>query len=475
MLCNIDRFKMELKTPKAKKKSSIAKLISWGRMFKTPLLILFLLGTTNCERESEVTELDSNFKIQNFDGRHLRHKHYNGTEKNKLSDIKYLRRHLNKEIVNFVMTDFLIDGEVENRVHFNGVTAKETYVGGDGLGLKLRQLTDGRHLVQVIYTQNGDIQDCEYVTQGKSARNFLKTLRKELKLALDEEIYRIENKQPKNVGDEKFYRHFRNVTFRILKDGDRLPPDISNWLDYDKLKMECLKRHEELQYMMKNKNKVGESSLARSRRSLRENFIVPGTKWCGAGHVAAKYGELGADAAEDRCCRSHDHCRFNIGMFKRRFGYFNYRPYTISHCRCDRRSKRDTMELLRVPGTKWCGKGFSATRYSQLGGHTRTDRCCRVHDLRCPFWIGGMEKKYGVYNWRVNTLMHCRCDERFRACLKLADTSVSNMVGKLFFNVVQTKCFILKPVKMCTQRSWWGKCLRRGYTKQAFLRDNLPY
>lgn len=70
------------------------------------------------------------------------------------------------------------------------------------------------------------------------------------------------------------------------------------------------------------------------------------------------------------------------------------------------------MELLRVPGTKWCGKGFSATRYSQLGGYTRTDRCCRVHDLRCPFWIGGMEKKYGLFNWRVNTLMHCRCDER---------------------------------------------------------------
>lgn len=131
------------------------------------------------------------------------------------------------------------------------------------LGLKLRQLTDGRHLVQVIYSQNGDIQDCEYVTKGKSARNFLKTLRKELKLALDEEIYRIENKQPKNFEAEKYYRHFGNVTFRILKDGDRLPPDISNWLDYDKLKTDCLKRHEELQYMMENKNKVGESSLAR--------------------------------------------------------------------------------------------------------------------------------------------------------------------------------------------------------------------
>ncbi|CAH0599442.1 unnamed protein product [Chrysodeixis includens] len=392
---------MELKSPKAKKKSSIAKLISWGRMFKTPLLILFLLGTTNCERESEVTELDSNFKIQSFDGGHLRHRHRNDTDKNKISEIKYLRRHLNRDIVNFVMTDNLVDGEVENRVHYNGVTAKETYVGADGVGLKLRQLSDGRHLVQVIYNQNGAIQDCEYVTQGKSARNFLKTLRKELKLALDEEIYRIVNNQPKNMENEKFFRHFGNVSFRILNNGERLPPDIENWLDYDNLKMECLKRHKELQFMMENKNKVGETSLTRS--------------------------------------------------------------------------KRDTMELLRVPGTKWCGKGFSATRYSQLGGHTRTDRCCRVHDLRCPFWIGGMEKKYGVFNWRVNTLMHCRCDERFRACLKLADTSVSNMVGKLFFNVVQTKCFILKPVKMCTQRSWWGKCLRRGYTKQAFLRDNLPY
>ncbi|PZC71298.1 hypothetical protein B5X24_HaOG213670 [Helicoverpa armigera] len=134
---------MELKSPKAKKKSSIAKLISWGRMFKTPLLILFLLGTTNCERESEVTELDSNFKsevtdldsnfkIQTFEGSHLRHRHKNETERNKMSEIKYLRRHLNRDIVNFVMTDYLIDGEVENRVHFNGVTAKETYVGADG-------------------------------------------------------------------------------------------------------------------------------------------------------------------------------------------------------------------------------------------------------------------------------------------------------------------------------------------------------
>ncbi|XP_050359654.1 uncharacterized protein LOC126779581 isoform X1 [Nymphalis io] len=389
---------MELKSPKAKKKSPIA----WKKMLRSPALLLLLLGSINCDIDSDLNLEHSNSSQSDLKFRH-RHEVSNDSfiDKKVLSEIKYLRRHLNKEIINFVMTDVLIDGEIENRVHFNGVTAKETFVGVNGSGLKLRQLTDGRHLIQIIYTPNGAIQDCEYIREPKSARNFLKTLRKELKLALDEETYRITDKRLNTFENEKFYRHFGNVTFRILKDGEKLPPDVADWLNYDRLKNECFERHEELTYMMENRNKLSDATLSRK--------------------------------------------------------------------------KRDAMELLRVPGTKWCGKGYSATRYSQLGGHTRTDRCCRVHDLRCPFWIGGMEKKFGLYNWRVNTLMHCRCDERFRACLKLADTSVSNMVGKLFFNIVQTKCFILKPVKMCTQRSWWGKCLRRGYMKQAFLRDNLPY
>ncbi|XP_052745694.1 uncharacterized protein LOC112045804 isoform X3 [Bicyclus anynana] len=401
---------MELKSPKAKKKSPI--VLSWKKMLRTPVLLLLLLGSINCDSDSD-SDVDVDVETSNsthrLSGLKLRHRSAhvhpksNDTlvkDKQILNDIRYLRRRLNKEMVNFVMTDSLVDGEIENRVHYNGVSAKETSVAPDG-GLKLRQLTDGRHLVQVIYTPNGVLQDCEYITSTKSARHFIKTLRKELKMALDEESYRILEKRPKNSDDERYYRHFGNVTFRILKNGDKLPTDVARWFNYDRLKTECFERHEELTLMMENRKKISENSL--------------------------------------------------------------------------QRKKRDSMELLRVPGTKWCGKGYSATRYSQLGGYTRTDRCCRVHDLRCPFWIGGMEKKYGLYNWRVNTLMHCRCDERFRACLKLADTSVSNMVGKLFFNVVQTKCFILKPVKVCTQRSWWGKCTRRGAIKQAFLRDNLPY
>ncbi|XP_061725900.1 uncharacterized protein LOC133531601 isoform X3 [Cydia pomonella] len=392
---------MELKTPKDKKISSFTKLLSRGKMFRIPILILFLLGSTSCDdSEDEFQFQIQNSNLQNTSLMEHSHRHGRNTSvKKDLSDIKYLRRHLNREIVNFVMTDYLVDGEVENRVHYNGVTAKETYVGANGSGLRLRQLTDGRHLVQVIYTPNGAIQDCEYITQSKYSRNFLKTLRKELKLALEEQSIKLTQNEITNE-DEKYYRHFSNMTLRILRNGETLPIDVASWLDFDKLKMECLERHEELKFMMTNKNKVSDATLARSRRSLKENFIVPGTKWCGAGDLAEKYNELGMNRKEDTCCRAHDNCRMNIGPFRRRFGYFNFRPFTISNCACDR---------------------------------------------------------------------------RFRACLKLANTSMSNMVGKLFFNVVQTRCFVLKPVKSCTQRSWWGRCLRRSYTKRAYLRDNMPY
>jgi secretory phospholipase A2 len=70
------------------------------------------------------------------------------------------------------------------------------------------------------------------------------------------------------------------------------------------------------------------------------------------------------------------------------------------------------MDMLRVPGTKWCGKGNVANRFSHLGGFSGADKCCRVHDSACPFYIGAFEEKYGLLNWRVSTIMHCACDER---------------------------------------------------------------
>uniref|UniRef100_A0A182P023 phospholipase A2 n=1 Tax=Anopheles epiroticus TaxID=199890 RepID=A0A182P023_9DIPT len=64
---------------------------------------------------------------------------------------------------------------------------------------------------------------------------------------------------------------------------------------------------------------------------------------------------------------------------------------------------------------------------------------------------------------------------RFRTCLKLADSKDANLVGKLFFNVMQMKCFVFKPETVCTKKSWWGTCERKGRRKRAVLRHNRKF
>jgi len=57
----------------------------------------------------------------------------------------------------------------------------------------------------------------------------------------------------------------------------------------------------------------------------------------------------------------------------------------------------------------------------------------------------------------------------------MADSSDANMVGKLFFNIIQTKCFVLKPEKVCKKSLWWGKCLKKKIINRAYLRDNQSF
>jgi len=140
------------------------------------------------------------------------------------------------------------------------------------------------------------------------------------------------------------------------------------------------------------------------------------------------------------------------------------------------RVKRGIEELGwgTIPGTYWCGIGTLAESFSVLGPYVGADRCCRIHDT-CPYIIKGFATKYGHFNHLFHTVSHCSCDERFRSCLKMTNTGAANIVGKVFFNVIQTKCFVLKPEKVCTKSSWWGKCLKYEVKKQAHVRDPVPY
>lgn len=67
-----------------------------------------------------------------------------------------------------------------------------------------------------------------------------------------------------------------------------------------------------------------------------------------------------------------------------------------------------------------------------------------------------------------------RRTSRFRTCLKMADTTDATMVGKLFFNIVQTKCFVLKPERHC-KRYDDDKCVEETVRKRAYIRNNKKF
>ncbi|XP_061933507.1 phospholipase A2 isoform X2 [Apis cerana] len=74
-------------------------------------------------------------------------------------------------------------------------------------------------------------------------------------------------------------------------------------------------------------------------------LIYPGTKWCGPGTLAKSYDDLGHHAAEDACCREHDHCPITISPKKCIHGICNNSPFTRSHCDCDAKFRRCLQNL----------------------------------------------------------------------------------------------------------------------------------
>lgn len=345
---------------------------------------------------------------------------------------------------NFILIDYLSDGERERRISWNGITGKETSIGDVSKSLTLWQLSDGKSFIQMIYTSDGQLMDCEYIRQKKLVLSFLQRFYAEIEQARARNFTSTltvpKNRHPL-VSDHDF-REFidngivtsemeelqynvqefadgqtqaaagdafgmRNLTYIPITSEDEIPKDLHKQLNYRRLKHQCDQRHVQMRDLAhglqssdpQEQQSAGES-LQRHKRAIADWFLSPNTKWCGRGHSAERYHQLGGASRADMCCRQHDYCKLNIPGMTTKWDLFNYRPYTISHC---------------------------------------------------------------------------SCDQRFRTCLKTADSSDANMVGKVFFNIVQSKCFVLKPETMCTKTSWWGKCEKKVRRKRAHIRDNRKY
>ncbi|ALC49101.1 CG42237 [Drosophila busckii] len=99
----------------------------------------------------------------------------------------------------------------------------------------------------------------------------------------------------------------------------------------------------------------------------------------------------------------------------------------------------DEMLKLMDQCTKWCGTGDIADTYNDLGSEMAMDRCCRQHDL-CPIKIRAYQNKYELMNDSLYTKSHCICDDMLFSCLKMTNTSASQLMGSIYFNLVQVPC-----------------------------------
>uniref|UniRef100_A0A670JKY5 phospholipase A2 n=1 Tax=Podarcis muralis TaxID=64176 RepID=A0A670JKY5_PODMU len=127
-----------------------------------------------------------------------------------------------------------------------------------------------------------------------------------------------------------------------------------------------------------------------------------------------------------------------------------------------------------MPGTLWCGAGDSAGNFTELGVFQGPDVCCREHDM-CEAQISALGYKFGMRNFRLHTISHCECDERFKQCLLDQNDTISNLVGISFFNLLEIPCFVLENSEQCLEWHWWGGCKEYGLKPLARLVEQSQY
>lgn len=96
-------------------------------------------------------------------------------------------------------------------------------------GLKFRQLTNGRHLIQLIYASDNEVIDCEFSRDRQQTESFLFNFKQDLSDLISTS----------------------NVSVESL-DGRDLPPQL-HWMNYTQLRNVCRKRHQEIKKDMKRR------------------------------------------------------------------------------------------------------------------------------------------------------------------------------------------------------------------------------
>jgi hypothetical protein len=103
----------------------------------------------------------------------------------------------------------------------------------------LRQLSDGRHFIQLIYSEGGTtLHDCEYLRTRNVTRNFLRR-------------FKGDEARARAAPDvERFDVAPQNVSFAALTMA-ATPPEA--WLDYGALAAACRKSHRQVRSLLQHR------------------------------------------------------------------------------------------------------------------------------------------------------------------------------------------------------------------------------
>ena len=89
-------------------------------------------------------------------------------------------------------------------------------------------MTDGRHLIQLIYDANENLEDCQYVTDADMRVQFMD--------AFSREYQQMSGQIPAGL-------KFHNVTMRDIQQFEDIPDDLSSLFNYRLLRKKCRQVH----------------------------------------------------------------------------------------------------------------------------------------------------------------------------------------------------------------------------------------
>lgn len=134
------------------------------------------------------------------------------------------------------------------------------------------QLTNGRAFIQIIYSRDDEVIDCEYLTKRSFVNEFTQTFYKEIhragKLRNNPLLtnvsliasYQQQNQHlgessstdysfaDENEGDDVFGS--RNLSYHQLWSESDIPVDLRPLMNYESLKKQCDLRHEQLKHIV---------------------------------------------------------------------------------------------------------------------------------------------------------------------------------------------------------------------------------